>query len=281
MTTSGDGSLAAVALIGVLAGYDPALALCEEHLARFAVMAARAGDAEPTRQGRVAVLPISGPLLPRGGQSFFGSWRGMDSIRGQLATLADDDDVSAIVLDIDSPGGTVAGTAETAAAVRAAAAKKKVIAVANPLAASAAYWIGSQASEFVAAPGADLGSIGVLAMHTDISKALADAGVAVNVIRSAKYKGEGMPFSPLSDDTRAFMQSKVDDAHSDFVRDVAAGRGVTQTAVRENFGEGRVVNATSAVKRGMADRIGTLDSVVAGLVGVKPRRRSVAAFAAF
>jgi len=186
------------------------------------------------------------------------------------------------VLDIDSPGGTVAGTPETAAAVRAAAAKKKVIAVANPLAASAAYWIGAQASELVVAPGGDVGSVGVLGLHADISKMLADAGVTINVVRSARYKGEHMPFLPLSDDGRAYMQQRVDEAHGDFVRDVAAGRGTTQADVRERFGEGRVVSAAAAVKRGMADRIGSLDQVITELTTAPPRRRrSTAAFAAF
>lgn len=269
----------------MFAAFDPALAICEDQLARFLVRtadAAAADDPPPSRQGRIAVMPISGPLLPRGGASFFGSWRGMDSMRAQLAMLAADPDVTAIVLDIDSPGGTVAGTAETAAAVRDAASKKKVIAVANPLATSAAYWIGSQASEFVAAPGADVGSVGVVAMHVDMSKALADAGVNVSIIRSAPYKYEGHAFAPLSDDARAFMQGRVDAVHGDFVRDVAAGRGTTQTSVRENFGEGRVVSAAAAAKRGMVDRIATLDSVIAALAAPRPsRRRSAAAFSAF
>lgn len=270
--------------LAYLAAFDPMLALCEDQFARFLARAmaerADAGDQAPARQGRIAVLPIAGPLLPRGGTSWFGAWRGMDSIRAQLGALAADSDVTAIVLDIDSPGGTVAGAAETAAAVAAAASKKKVIAVANPQAASAAYWIGSQASEFVAAPGAEVGSIGVLSMHADVSQALQQAGVTMSVIRSAKFKGEGMPFSPLSDDARAFMQSRVDEAHGDFVRAVAAGRRTTQADVKDNFGEGRTVSATSAVKAGMADRIATLDSVIAGLTQprAQQRRRSALAF---
>lgn len=266
---------------------DPVVAIAEEHLARFAISGAGAGPVrDVSRSGRVAIIPIAGVLMPRGGRYSFG--QGMDSLRAQIRAAADDPDVAAIVLDVDSPGGTVAGSVETAAEVRAAAEKKRVVAVANPSIGSAAYWIASQASELAVSPMGDVGSIGVYAMHVDASQAFKAAGLDVTLVRSGKYKAEGSPFAPLTDEAKAYMQSRVDEAHTAFIRDVAQGRKVAQAKVRSEFGEGRMVGAEQAVARGLADRVATLDQVIAGLVGRSSsasssgaplRRRSALAFA--
>ncbi|WP_229193601.1 S49 family peptidase, partial [Bradyrhizobium brasilense] len=99
-----------------------------------------------------------------------GSWFGssLTGVAAQVARAADDQDVAGIILDVDSPGGTVSATVEAAGAVAAASTKKPVIAVANTLAVSAAYWIASQAGELVMTPSADVGSIGAMIMHQDI-----------------------------------------------------------------------------------------------------------------
>jgi signal peptide peptidase SppA len=226
----------------------------------------------------IAIIPIYGPVSARGG-GFFRSLTSLAGVRNAVRAAAQNPDVSAIVLDIDSPGGTVAGTPETAQAVREARAVKKVVAVADTLAASAAYWIASQASEFVVVPSADVGSIGVVAMHVDMSKFLEMVGDKITLIHSSKYKVEGNPFEPLSPEGMAYVQSQVDESDAHFVRDVAEGRRVTQTRVREDFGEGRIVSAAKAVKLGMADRIGTMNEVLAQLTSARPRvRRSSIAF---
>jgi ClpP class serine protease len=124
-----------------------------------------ASAAAPSTANKIALISVQGGLTPRG--SWFGS--SLDGLRSQIRRAANDADVAAIVLDIDSPGSTVAGTMETAAEVKAATTQKPVIAIANTLTASAAYWIGSQASEFVMAPSADVGSIGAMIPHQDVS----------------------------------------------------------------------------------------------------------------
>jgi ClpP class serine protease len=111
---------------------------------------------------------------------------------------------------------------------------------------------------------------------------LEDMGLRVTVVSAGRYKAEGNPFAPLSDEAKANMQARVDEAYADFVRDVAAGRRVSQQKAREEFGQGRVVSARRAVELGMADRVATLPDVLAGLVGRKQtpmRRRSSLAFA--
>lgn len=256
-----------------LAG-DPLLAIDMAALAAGprTPTSARAGAEQGGTKG-VAIIPMHGVLMPRSVSGWFGDYPGMDSLRSAIAAAADDDSVSAIVLSIDSPGGTVAGTMETAATVRAAAERKPVIALADSLAASAAYWIGSQASKFVVAPSADVGSIGVVTMHTDVSRAMSNFGIDVTFVHAGKYKVEGNPYQPLSDEAKANLQERVDEAHLQFVREVAQGRGKTQSAVRETFGEGRTVGAQKALALGMADSIGTLGDVLASL-GVGSRAKA-------
>lgn len=242
------------------------LAVDEERFARDS----RTGSPEAPRG--IAILGLQGALSNRGS---------MASFRASLARAVANADVGTIVLDVDSPGGTVAGTAETAAAVAEAAGQKRVIAVADSLMASAAYWIGAQASEVVVSPSAEVGSIGVLAVHMDLSKALEDFGVKTTIMRSTPFKAEGSPFEPLTEEARASIMGSVNEAHDDFVRAVAAGRGVSLTKVREDFGQGRVVSAQRAVAVGMADRVATMTEVLAGLTAGsrKYRRRSALAFA--
>jgi signal peptide peptidase SppA len=254
-------------LLAHLASFDPVVALNSDYLARFIVRESlqAATGSVPARQGGIAVIAMHGVLMPRGARSAYGSWQGMDSLRSQIRSTANDPDVAAMVIHADTPGGTVAGTAETAAEVKAAAAKKPVIVVADSLCASAGYWIGSQATEFVVSPGSDVGSIGAMVMHVDVSEALANLGVKVTVVKSAANKNETAPFGPLSEDTMAHLQARVAESGDEFIKAVASGRRTSQTDVRDNFGQGRMFGANEAVKRGMADRVATLDQTISDL----------------
>lgn len=266
---------ALTSLLSLLAG-EGALALDTETLAR------EPSGRAPKPGGPVAVIALSGVLTPKGSRSFFGSSEGMDGFRARLVGAARNPDIASIVIAIDSPGGTVAGTPETAAAVRAAAAIKPVVALADGLAASAAYWIGSQATELVVSPSGDVGSIGVIGVHQSVAKLYERMGVETTLVTAGRFKGEGNPFQPLGEDAKAAMQARVDEAYGQFVADVARGRKVDAKAVREGFGQGRVVGARAALAEGMVDRIATLDEVVAGLAagrGKAWQRRSALAFA--
>lgn len=234
---------------------------------------AHAGRVSPPRAaGNVAVLPLRGMITPRAtllGRIF--GHASLDVFTDSLNQAAADSGISAIVLDVASPGGLTDGVTEAATRVAEVARIKPVVAVANSLAASAAYWIAAAASELVVSPSAEIGSIGVMMMHQDWSKALETEGVKVSLVKAGRFKGEVNSFSPLSDEARAVMQVRVDGLYAMFVRDVAAGRKVTQTAVREGFGEGRTVGAAQAVKLGMADRVATLDATVTALRGKAQR----------
>lgn len=214
-----------------------------------------------------AVLPVMGTILPR--VSAMDESSGMFSLarfRREFASLVADPAISGIVLDFDTPGGSVALVEEAGAEIFAARDRKPIAAVADTLAASAGYWLFAQATpglQYVTQSGL-IGSVGVISAHEDISRALEQMGVTVSLItsRSAPHKAEGNPYEPLGDEARAEMQRLVDAYHADFRSAVARGRGVSEGVVDARFGGGRVLRAAEAVAAGMADRVGTLDDAI-------------------
>lgn len=229
-----------------------------------------------TRSGTVAVLPVLGPIVKR--DSMFSMLEGSTSTTRmvqQLRALAADESVATILLNVDSPGGTVSGLPELAAEVRRTRETKHVVAIANDMAASAAYWIASQADEVIATPEALVGSVGVFTRHVDCSALNQQQGMKPTYIHAGRYKVEGNPDEPLSDEAREHIQSIVDDAYAMFVGDVAKGRSrdgapVSVATVKADYGEGRVFTAKDAKAAGMVDRIGTFNETIARLSGVKP-----------
>ena len=215
--------------------------------------------------GGIAVLPLYGIVTQRGNMVDDVSGPGTTSTQqfsSALRQLLADDTVSQILIDIDSPGGSVYGVAELADEIQTARAQKSVVAVANSLAASAAYWIGCSASEFYVTPGGEVGSIGVWQAHQDYSRALDEAGVKTTLISAGKYKVEGNPYSPLDEEAQSFMQSRVDDYYAAFTKAVARGRGVPISQVRDGMGQGRVLGADAALAQNMVDGVATFDEVI-------------------
>lgn len=223
------------------------------------------------RQGTVAVVPVMGPITKRdSAMSMMLGGTSTTRLQMQLRQLAADDSVAAILLNVDSPGGTVSGMPELAAEIRRTRESKPVHAIVNDLGASAAYWAASQADTITATPESLTGSVGVFVEHTDCSQAMEQAGVATTYIYAGKYKVEGNPNEPLSDEARGHIQDIVDSAYAMFVADVAQGRGITAARVKSDYGEGRVLTAKDAKKAGMIDRIGTFNETVGRLSGLKP-----------
>jgi signal peptide peptidase SppA len=213
--------------------------------------------------GSTAVIPIHGVIVPRADQfSEMSGGTSVQRLRDALATAVSDKEVKSIVLEIDSPGGQTAMIPEFAAEIRQARGVKPVTAVANTSAGSAAYWLGSQASEFVVTPSGSAGSIGVFAAHEDISGLQEKAGVKTTLVSAGKYKTESSPFEPLTDEAKAAIQQRVDDSYQQFTLDVAKGRRVAVETVRNGFGEGRVLPAKAALREGLVDRIATFDTVI-------------------
>jgi signal peptide peptidase SppA len=214
------------------------------------------------RSGAIAVIPVHGAIVQRASQiNICDGGTSTQQISAALADASADDTVSQILLDIDSPGGSVYGVQELAAEIQQA--KKPVIAVANSLAASAAYWIGCAATEFYVTPGGEVGSIGVWQAHQDWSKAMEEEGVSITLISAGKFKVEGNPYQPLDAEAQSFMQSRVDDYYAAFTKGVAKGRKVGIDQVRNGMGQGRVLGADQAMSERMVDGIATFDDVVA------------------
>jgi signal peptide peptidase SppA len=175
--------------------------------------------------------------------------------------------VKAIIIDVASPGGSVYGVDELATEIHSLREQKPIVAVANSLMASAAYYSMSNASEVVITPGGELGSIGVIAMHVDQSELNAKEGIKPTFISAGKYKAEGNPHEPLSAEAHAEIQAQVDRYYGMFLSAVARGREVSVETVRAKYGQGRVVGAKEAVRLGMADRVATLDETIRRFAG--------------
>jgi signal peptide peptidase SppA len=217
-----------------------------------------------SNSGTIAVIPIYGILAQRGSfwSMFFGG-ASCEGITAQLRQAVNDPTVKAIVLDVDSPGGDVAGITELAGEIFQARKAKTITAVANSMCASGAYWLASQATELLVSPSSNTGSIGVYMMHEEYSKALENAGIKDTIIKFGENKAEGNDSEPLTAEALEHFQSLVDSTGQDFEKAVARGRKVTQDEVHKKFGQGRTFDARTAVKLGMADRVGTFDDALA------------------
>jgi capsid assembly protease len=236
-----------------------------------AAQAARAARAKSaaTLVGGIAVLTLYGIMSQRANMVDDISGAGGTSTQAFTAALREalaDDTVGGIIIDIDSPGGSVFGAGELASELLAARAQKPIYGYVNSLCASAAYWTGAQCSQLFITPGGQAGSIGVYMQHIDESKAMEMDGYAAEFIASGKYKVEGNSLGPLDDEARAFLKSQTDAYYAAFTSAVAKGRGAPIGSVRDGMGQGRCLMASDALAAGMVDGICTFDDVVAKMV---------------
>lgn len=207
--------------------------------------------------GGVATIPIHGTIAKgiSGIQRACGAC-GVEDVRADMAEAIDRPDVRAIVLSIDSPGGSVAGVPELASFIRGCAEKKPVVAHTDGLMGSAAYWLGSQADEIVASPSARLGSIGVFVPFVDRSRAAEMQGMKVEVIKNKEgiHKGVGIPGTSLSEAGREYIQEGVQDLFDMFKGAIHSRRpGVPASAMT-----GKAYLADKAKKEGLCDSIGAM-----------------------
>lgn len=221
----------------------------------------------------VALVGVQGVLAKRmnlltrisGGSS-------TEIIGRNLRAALDDPRVHAILLDIDSPGGTVDGTQTLAGEVYAARGAKPIVSLAGGMMASAAYWIGSAAAEsYIAEETTITGSIGVVMEHVDISRYEEKLGVKTTEIYAGKYKRIDSDYAPLSQEGRAYLQAIVDQMYSVFVDQVARNRDTDADRVLKNMADGRLFVGRAAIDAGLVDGVSTLDALIADMVaGRKP-----------
>jgi len=236
-------------------------------------LAAAPGYTTPQRQSSatsgsppgVAVIPIHGTLVRRTvgleAESGLTSYTGLAA---QLDAAIGNPAVSAILLDIDSPGGESGGVFDLADRIRAASQIKPVWAVANDMAFSAAYALASAASRVFVSRTGGVGSIGVIAMHVDQSEKDAQDGVHYTAVFAGDRKNDLNPHEPISSEAHAFLKAEVNRIYGLFVETVARHRGIEASAVRDT--EAGLFFGQAAVAMGLADAIGTFDEALAQLL---------------
>ncbi len=169
-----------------------------------------------------------------------------------------------LVFEFDSLGGDLPALLELAPQIRRAGERLETVAVCNSMAAGAAYALATQCRQVIVAPGGQVGGLGVVAMHVDQSGLNERSGIAPTYVYAGQHKVEGNPHAPLGDDARAYLQAHVNEHYARLVQLVADGRRTSRGRVRAEFGQGRMVMDREAVRRGMADAVGTLGEALAG-----------------
>jgi protease-4 len=217
--------------------------------------------------GVLAVTSLIGERSPL----TVGSGIGLVEVRGlildpqetvkQLHDFQKNDNVKAVVLRIDSPGGVVGPSQEIHAAVKKLSATKKVIVSMGSVAASGGYYIAAPATVIYANPGTITGSIGVLMKFSNIEGLLDKVGMKSFTLKTGKFKDAGSPVRPMTEEERAMLQGVIDSTHGQFVRAVAEGRKLSEEKVRE-IADGRIFSGEQALALKLIDRLGTLQDAI-------------------
>lgn len=217
---------------------------------------------EATTNKGVAVIPIIGSMSHRAtGIEAMSGMTSYATLQKQFEAAFNDPNVGSILMDIDSPGGSVAGAFDFRDYLMSKKGTKPVYALARDAMCSAAYLIGSTADKVYATQTARVGSIGVVAMHTDVSDKMEKDGIKPTFISAGKFKTAGNPYEKLEGEKLKYLQDSVDESYDMFINAVAEARGIDKKAIRET--EARVYGGKKAVEIGLADGIRTYESVLA------------------
>ncbi len=230
-----------------------------------------------SKVGDVAVVAVYGPLN-NSSNAASNEWRGATGypeIRDALVEAAEDPSVGAIVLDVNSGGGLVSGVNDTADLIRKIDSEvKPIVAHTDGMTASAAYWLASSARSITGSRVAEVGSIGVLTIHQEVTKMLSDIGIKATVLRAGEFKAMGNPFEPLSDKARGEIQAGLDQMYTMFLGYVAERRGLSYVAADAQLGQGRMFIGDRAVTAGLLDDISNFDEVVSKAQSTVDRKKS-------
>lgn len=218
-------------------------------------------------KGNRAIVPVHGAIAPKANMMMsFSGGVSAELLTANINTLTARDDISTIILDVDSNGGSVHGIAAAAAAIRKARDSKRVYAVANYNMNSAAYWIASAAEKIFVTPTSVVGSIGVVSILKFASE---EDSKGVEIIRSVPGKLAINPFEPLSDEARKKLQSDIDTIHASFVEAVSLNRNIDMSKANE-LANGETKLGEEAVAAGLADQtVENLDSVLAEIDAIE------------
>lgn len=211
------------------------------------------------KQGRTALIPIDGTIAKK--MNMFMEISGGTStemLQKDIQSALDNRDIDSILLDVYSPGGSIEGVFELSDFVYQSRGKKPIVAYANSVMASAAYLIGSAADEIIAYDSSLVGSIGVISIYYEISKAAEENGTKYTVIKAGKYKGAGNNVEPMTTEAKEYLQSLTDYYYTLFIDAVARNRNISAKKVLE-MAEGKVFIGQQALDVGLVDKLGNFD----------------------
>jgi signal peptide peptidase SppA len=212
----------------------------------------------------IAVIPVQGVIAKR--MNLFSQISGgvsTQKLGNDLMEAIRDPDIDAILLDVDSPGGTVDGTEDAANLILAARHKKPIVAWTDGMMASAAYWIGSAAEKvYISGKTPTVGSIGVVATHVDYSEYEKRQGIKTTEVYAGKYKRIASEHKPLSKEGLKSIQDRVDYFYSLFVDAVAENRDVSAETVQSGMADGQLFIGQQAINAGLVDGVSTFDDLL-------------------
>ncbi len=212
---------------------------------------------------KVGVITIAGVITSADQEGTFGGVTlGARSIMAQIRAAAKDDSIKAVVLRVDSPGGGASASQEIHGEVVKLADEKPVVVSMGGMAASGGYYVSAAADEIYANPATLTGSIGVIMNTMQYQDMLGKLGVEMGALTTGPYKDTGSPVRPMRDDEREMMQGMLDNIYEQFVRDVAAGRDMSEADVKK-IADGRVLTGEQALDAGLVDKLGNYYDAIA------------------
>jgi len=223
----------------------------------------------------IGVIPIYGTISQRVGLLEEASGGvSTETLSREFDLMMAEESISSIVLEFDSFGGTYPGIPELASKIYQARADKRIISHINANAGSGAYWLATAAEEVVLTPSGEVGSIGAYVRLVNEAGLNEQLGIRPEYVSYGEYKTEGNPDEELTDESRAFLQGKVDRIGKEFEAAVAKYRGVSLGKVQKDVGRGRMLDAKTALEAGMVDRIGTFMQTIQRIAKPTPRSKT-------
>lgn len=219
-------------------------------------------------QGKLAVLSVTGSTISKttGWSRYFGV-ASYEDIREAVINAAEDQNIKAIILKVDSGGGHAKGVSSLGNFISNISSKvKPVFTYADGTLASAALWYGSSAKQVVSNEETEIGSLGVLAIHMEYTKMLEEQGIKPTVFRTSPFKALGTPYEKLTEEAAKSITDSMQIMHDSFVGAVASNRGLTPEYVQKNIATGKMYRVEEAKRLGLVDHVMSIDETVARLL---------------
>ncbi len=247
--------LAMLILVAVIAIVDISFKIEEKHSREVKLVM-------PDTGAGVGIVRVEGPIELSAPSGLFGLPAGAESVVKRLDTLAKDSSIKAVVIRINSPGGTVAATQEIYEKILKLRKKNiPVVASMGDVAASGGYYVAAACNHIVANYGTVTGSIGVIAYSPNLRRLFDKFGIQMNVIKSGKYKDILATHRDMTSEERALLQEMIDSSYGKFVKDIAVGRNMSESDILK-IADGRVMSGSTALENKLVDQTGTFEDAI-------------------